>query len=77
MIMVWLYARTDSLPIAQLTHASYTGALLLLEPVGLDPARTTLWMSVFSIVLWIVVAVLVARNWRAFTTSPALPASRG
>lgn len=77
MIIVWLYARTSSLLIAQLTHAGYTGGLLLLAPIGLGPAQTTLWMSAFSIVLWIVVAALAALDWGAFTRIPALPAAPG
>lgn len=72
-IVVWLYKRTDSLLIAQLTHASYTGGLLLLAPIGLGPTQTTLWMSAFSIALWIVVGALVALNRSEFAVVPAMP----
>ncbi len=72
MIIVWLYKRTNSLLVAQLTHASHTGGLLLLAPIGLGPAQITLWMSAFSIVLWIVVGALVALNRSEFA-APAKP----
>lgn len=58
-LIVWLYQRTRSLPIAQLTHASYTGGLIMLSPSAATPLQSTLWTAVFSAVLLAVVLALV------------------
>lgn len=67
-LIVWVYQNTGSVFMAQAAHASSTGFLFVLAPMGLTPAKDTLWYAVYGAVLWIVVAVVVATNrrrWRA------------
>jgi len=58
--VVWAYANTRSVLLAQLVHASSTGFLAVLVPLSLSPARDTMFYAVYSVVLWGAVAVLVA-----------------
>lgn len=76
-LIVWLFRRTESLLIAQLAHFSYTGGLLLLGPSGLEPSEITLWMSLFSVALWLVLAVVIGRNREDFLTRAATPTEQG
>lgn len=59
-LIVWLYRRTGSLPLAQLTHASFTGSLLFLWPnaANTGPANDTAWTTIFAAVLWVVVLTI-------------------
>jgi len=58
-LLVWAYANTGSVLLAQLVHASSTGFLAVLVPLSLSPARDTLFYAVYSVVLWGAVAVVV------------------
>lgn len=58
--VVWAYANTRSVLLAQLMHASSTGSLAVLVPLSLSPAQDTLFYAVYSVVLWGAVAVIVA-----------------
>lgn len=58
--VVWAYANTRSVLLAQLVHASSTGSLAVLVPLSLSPAQDTLFYTVYSLVLWGAVAVIVA-----------------
>jgi len=58
--VVWAYANTRSVLLAQLVHASSTGFLAVLVPLSLSPARDTMFYAVYSVVLWGAVAVVVA-----------------
>jgi membrane protease YdiL (CAAX protease family) len=58
-ILVWIYENTGSLLLAQLTHASSTGFLLILGPAATTPAQGTLWFAVYGVVLWIVAAIAI------------------
>jgi membrane protease YdiL (CAAX protease family) len=61
-VTVWIYARTNSLVLGWLTHASFTSGQFLLVSLALTSAETIVWNSAFSFaVVWIVV-FLVARN---------------
>jgi membrane protease YdiL (CAAX protease family) len=60
-ILVWIYANTGSLLLAQLTHASSTGFLIILGPSPITPAKETLWWAIYAIVLWLAAAVITAR----------------
>jgi uncharacterized protein len=59
-LIVWVYVNTRSLLLAQLMHASSTGFLAVLDPTSISPAYSTLWYAIYGVVLWIVVAVVVA-----------------
>jgi CAAX protease family protein len=64
-ITVWIYNRTGSLLLAQLTHATFTGSLITLTPTPIDPANETTWYLVFAVAIWIVAAIIiVASHWR-------------
>ena len=55
------YARTQSLLLAMLMHASFTGWLLALYP-GTSFAQGLLWQAVFAAMLWLMVAVILTRE---------------
>jgi len=60
-LLVWIYSGTGSLLLAQLTHASSTGFLLILSPSPISPANETLWFAVYAVVLWIPAAIVITR----------------
>ena len=70
-LVVWVYANTGSLMMAQLLHASSTGSLAVLVPLSLTPAQDTLFYAVYSVVLWGAVAAVVALFGGDLTRSPA------
>lgn len=58
-LMTWVYAHTQSLLLAVLMHASYTGWLFVLYPAT-SLAQGFAWQAGFGIALWLVVAVVMA-----------------
>jgi hypothetical protein len=60
-LLVWVYSNTESLLLARLMHASYTGFRTVLVPLTLSPAKDTLFNRISGIVLWVTVAVAA---WR-------------
>lgn len=65
LLMTWVYGHTQSLALAILMHASFTGSLLVLVPVV--PASVGFyWQSAFAVALWAFVAI-VLRKERAST----------
>jgi membrane protease YdiL (CAAX protease family) len=69
-LLVWVYTNTASLLLAQLTHASSTGFLIILGPIAVSPAQETLWWAVYAAVLWIPAILVVARFGRTFVRQP-------
>jgi len=64
-ITIWIYNRTRSLLLAQLTHASFTGCLITLTPTPIDPANETTWYLAFAVAIWLVATiVIVTSHWR-------------
>ncbi len=61
-LIVWVYANTRSVLLAQLMHASSTGFLSILVPLSLSPRNDTLLYSAYAAALWAAVVVVVARN---------------
>lgn len=57
LLMTWVYANTQSLLLAVLMHASYTGWLLVLFP-STSFEQGLLWQTALAAGLWIVVAVV-------------------
>ena len=45
--------------LAQLTHASSTGFLLVLGPAAATPVQGTLWFAIYGVVLWSVAAIAI------------------
>ena len=69
-LIVWVYSNTRSVLLAQLMHASSTGFLVILAPLSISPAQETLWYAVYAAVLWIVVALVVARYGKRLVRQP-------
>lgn len=57
-LMVWLYERTESLPLAMLMHASFSASMLILQPpiIGLRAGLT--WNLVLAALLWATVGAV-------------------
>lgn len=58
-LICWTYEHTGSVALAQLLHASSTGALVVFSPAVSAP-QETLWYFAYAIVLWCVVGIVVA-----------------
>jgi len=69
-ILVWIYSNTGSLLLAQLTHASSTGFLLIFSPSPISPANETLWFAVYAVILWIPAAVVIMRFRKTHVRQP-------
>jgi membrane protease YdiL (CAAX protease family) len=66
-LMVQVYSRTASLGLMQLMHACFTGGQAILEP-ALAPADYLLWYGTFSVVLWVLVALVALGQRRGVRT---------
>ena len=70
-LICWSYTNTGSLLLAQLLHASSTGALATFSPVGVTARQEVLWYALYALVLWSVVVVVLMRfgttltHWRS------------
>lgn len=60
-LIAWMYNHTESLLLAQLMHACYTGSLFVLS-YSLPGENTLLFYMVFTAVLWVVATLVVART---------------
>lgn len=60
-LMVWVYDRTRSLPVAMLMHASFSASALILQPLATGMPYL-IWNLVLAAVLWIVVAAVAMVN---------------
>ncbi|MEZ4679015.1 MAG: CPBP family intramembrane glutamic endopeptidase [Caldilineaceae bacterium] len=56
-LMVWVYDRTESLPVAMLMHASLSASTLILQPVATGRPYL-IWNLVLAVALWVVVATV-------------------
>jgi membrane protease YdiL (CAAX protease family) len=59
-LIVWVYANTGSVLLAQLMHASSTGSLVVLGPSRLSSAQEALWYGVYAVLLWVVVFIVAS-----------------
>jgi membrane protease YdiL (CAAX protease family) len=59
LLMTWVYAHTQSVLLAILMHASYTGWLLVLYPAT-SFKQGLVWETAFAVTLWLAVAVIFA-----------------
>lgn len=65
-LMTWMFSHTDSLLLAVLMHASYTGWLLALFPAT-SFEQGLAWQTTLAAALWMVVAVFIGafgRSWQ-------------
>ena len=60
-LMVWLYDRTVSLPVAMLMHASLSASTLILQPTATGTPYL-IWNLALAAVLWLVVAAVAIVN---------------
>ncbi len=58
LLMMWVYCRTQSVLLAILIHASFTGSLLVLVPV-VPASLGFYWQTTFAMALWAVVAIVL------------------
>lgn len=56
----WIYTNTNSVPLAQLMHASSTGSLVIFSPPQVNAAQEALWYAVYAAALWLLVVFVVA-----------------
>jgi CAAX protease family protein len=71
-LIAWVYSNTNSVLLAQLMHASSTGFLVILGPAHVSPAQEALWYAVYAAVLWMVVALVIARYGKHLVR-PSMP----
>lgn len=69
-ILVWIYTNTGSLLLAQLTHASSTGFLLIFGPSPISPANEVLWWAIYAVVIWLAAASILARYGKQLVRQP-------
>jgi membrane protease YdiL (CAAX protease family) len=69
-LIVWVYSNTNSVLLAQLMHASSTGFLVILGPAHVSPGQEALWYAVYAAVLWMVVALVIARYGKGLVRHP-------
>lgn len=66
LLSVWIYNRSNSLLLAQLTHASFTGSQLVFWPSAVSAAESVIWYMVFTFALCIVVAIIIIKEKNSF-----------
>jgi hypothetical protein len=71
-LIAWIYSQTKSVLLAQLLHASSTGALVIFSPPRVAAAQESLWYAVHAAALWLGVAVIATTCGKDLTlkTSP-------
>lgn len=57
-LMVWLYERTESLPLAMLMHASFSASMLIFQPSSIGLRAGLTWNLVLATLLWAAVGAL-------------------
>jgi membrane protease YdiL (CAAX protease family) len=57
-LISWLYAHTQSIPLAQLMHACSTGSLVVFSPPTANAAQEAFWYATYAAALWFLVAAL-------------------
>jgi uncharacterized protein len=69
-LIAWTYSNTQSVVLAQLLHASSTGSLVIFSPPRVTAAQESLWYTVYAVVLWLVVAVVVVIYGKRLSLRP-------
>jgi len=62
-LIAFVYTRTNSVPLAQLMHASSTSALAVFSPACVSAAQEVVWYLLYASVLWAVIAVFMRRGF--------------
>lgn len=74
-LMTWVYAKTQSLLLAVLMHASYTGWLFVVFP-GTSPTQSLVWQSAFAASLWLAAIIVLRFSTHRIAAWPLAPAER-
>lgn len=73
-LISWTYSNTGSVLLAQLMHASSTGALVIFSPPRVTAAQEAFWYFVYAFALWGIVAVVVKVSGRGLGAARGLGA---
>jgi membrane protease YdiL (CAAX protease family) len=73
-LIAWMYSNTGSVALAQIMHASSTGALVALSPPRASAAQETFWYAIYAVALWAMVAVIALAFGKSLTGS-SLPSA--
>ena len=57
-LIMWLYANTNSILLTQLMHMSSTAALVVFGAPRVSAAQETMWYAFYGLILWLVVALI-------------------
>lgn len=68
-LISWIYSNTGSVLLAQLMHASSTGALVIFSPPRVTGAQEALWYLVYGLALWGFVAAVVRLHGRGLCSA--------
>jgi len=60
-LICWAYTKTNSVVLAQLIHASFTGTLILLSAPHVTAWQEAGWYAAYAAILWLGIAVAYAR----------------
>ena len=60
-LIAWVYTNTESVLLAQLMHASSSGFLAVLVPIGIGGLNWSTFYATYAVVLWGAVAIVLAR----------------
>lgn len=69
-LMLWVYRRTESLPVAMLMHASLTACSLIIGPAVIVGSALLVYDVALGAAWWIVVAAVVLANRRQLSRQP-------
>ncbi len=64
-LVVWIYNQTQSVFLATLTHAGFTGSQLVFGPI-VTGTETIVWYSVFTAALCTITAIIILKNKKMF-----------
>lgn len=57
-LIAWAYEHTQSVALAQLTHISSTGALVIFSPASVSPIKEATWYGVYGAALWLLALLI-------------------
>jgi membrane protease YdiL (CAAX protease family) len=63
-LICWVYSKTGSVLLAQLMHASSTGALAAFGPAAVTAGQETLWYAVYALVFWALLGAAISSSFR-------------
>ncbi len=69
-LIVWIYSNTRSVLLAMLMHASNTGFLVILGSSHISAGQETFLYTLYAVVLWMIVALVVMRYGKYLVRLP-------